>query len=205
MSKRIRKVRMLTDNPFLNMYELDAVKRNGQVFSYYYASRGRGEELEIYTHQTKPDGVAIYGVYGEKHDKIVLVRQFRYPINDYIYELPAGLIDAGEDPQETGIREFREETGLTLTPYTGGDSCFRRPFYMTVGLTDESIVPVFGFASGDPGQSFQEDTEDIKTVIADRDEVRRILREEKVAMKCALLLTQFLHAEDGNPFGFLTM
>mgnify|MGYP006990208958 CR=1 FL=1 len=61
------------------------------------------------------------------------------------------------------------------------------------------MEPVFGFASGMPDKSYQEDTEDIKTVIADRDEVRRILREEKVAMKCALLLMQFLQSYHDSP------
>ena len=194
---------MLTDNPFLNMYELDAQKRNGEMFKYYFASRGRGENLKIYTHENHPEGVVVYGVAGEHHDQIVLVRQYRYPINDYIYEMPAGLVEKGEDPQQTGVREFREETGMTLTLYMGGNDCYRRPFYTTVGLTDESVEPVFGFATGKPGQEQMEDTEDMETVLADRTEVRRILKEEKVAMKCALLLMHFLEAEDQNPFAFL--
>lgn len=205
MSERIKNVKMLTDNPFLNMYELDAVKRNGDAFKYYFASRGRGDEMKIYTHENHPEGVVVYGVYGEKHDKIVLVRQFRYPINDYIYEFPAGLVEKGEDPQMTGVREFKEETGLDFTLYTGGNSVYRRPFYTTVGLTDESVEPVYGFASGTPDTLHQEDTEDIQTVIADKEEVRRILREEKVAMKCALLLMQFLQAKEEEPFGFLNI
>ena len=40
---------------------------------------------------------------------LIMVRQFRYPLNDYIYELPAGLIDPGESIKETAIREMKEE------------------------------------------------------------------------------------------------
>ena len=41
------------------------------------------------------DGVIIYSVYGEKRDKVVLIRQYRYTIGGYIYEFPAGLVELG--------------------------------------------------------------------------------------------------------------
>lgn len=201
--KRIKKATMLTDNPFLNLYDLEAIKRNGESFHYYYASRGRENNLKIRTLKNTPEGVVIYALTGERNDQIVLVKQFRYPINDYIYEFPAGLVDSGETPQQTGIREFREETGMEFTIYNGGRQEYRRPFYTSVGLTDESVTPIFGYAGGKKSQDHQEETEDIITVLADKTEVRRILREEKVAMKCALLLMHFLQAEEGKPFAFL--
>ncbi len=200
---RIKKVTKLTENPFLNLFELDARKPNGKAFKYYLASRGDGEDMKIYTHRDDPEGVVIYGVTGEKNDHIVLVRQYRYPINGYIYEFPAGLVDGNEDPQMTGVREFKEETGMDFALYTGGNGYWRKPFYTTVGLTDESVEPVYGFASGRPSRDFMEESEDIETVIADKEEVRRILREERVAMKCALLLMQFLASDPGQPFAFL--
>ena len=49
-------------------------------------------QLKAATHKNTSDGVIIYSVYGEKKDKIVLVKQFRYPINAYVYEFPAGLV-----------------------------------------------------------------------------------------------------------------
>ncbi|MDD3414094.1 MAG: NUDIX hydrolase [Lachnospiraceae bacterium] len=201
--RRIEKVTMLTENPFVNLYELDAKKLNGELFKYYFASRGRGENLKIHTKENYPEGVVIYGVCGEKHDHIVLVRQFRFPINDYIYELPAGLVDKGETYEETGIREFKEETGMSLELYQGGNKAYRRPFYTTVGLTDESITIVYGYAKGNPSTDLMEDTEDIQVVLADKKEAKRILKEEKVAMKCALLLMQFLQSTEESPFQFL--
>ena len=48
-------------------------------------------------------------------DRIVLVRQYRCTIDDYVYELPAGLVEEGEDYREAAVREMKEETGLTLT------------------------------------------------------------------------------------------
>lgn len=44
-------------------------------------------------------------------DRLVLVRQFRYGLEDFSLETPGGLVDAGEDPVVAGLRELREETG----------------------------------------------------------------------------------------------
>src|SRR5688572_9530767 len=44
--------------------------------------------------------------------QLVLVRQFRYGINEFSLEIPGGVIDAGEDPVEAGVRELREESGF---------------------------------------------------------------------------------------------
>ena len=85
--------------------------------SYYVASRAKTEnDLKIKTRKNTPDGVIIYSLYGEKKDRVVLVRQYRYAIDSYIYEFPAGLVEPGEDYKEAGIREMKEETGLTLSP-----------------------------------------------------------------------------------------
>lgn len=45
-------------------------------------------------------------------NQLVLVRQFRYGVNEFSLEIPGGIIDAGEDPIAAGIRELREETGF---------------------------------------------------------------------------------------------
>ena len=44
----------------------------------------------------------------------MLIKQFRYPINAYVYEFPAGLVEPGEEMAQAGIREIYEETGLCL-------------------------------------------------------------------------------------------
>ena len=48
----------------------------------------------------------------EKDGKILLVKQFRYPYGEEIYEIPAGKLNDGEDPAETAIRELEEEGGI---------------------------------------------------------------------------------------------
>ena len=198
---RIKGVKRLTENRFLNLYELDARQRDGRAITYYVASRAKGtENLKSVSGHRRADGVIMYGVYGEQKDKIVLIRQYRYPLGDYIYEFPAGLVEPGEDVREAGIREMFEETGLTFTPREGGD--FERPFFTTVGMTDESCGLCFGYCSGTPSADNQEDTEDIQVILADRDECRRILKEENVAIMAAYMMMHFI-ATPGDPLYFL--
>ena len=199
--KRIHKATKLTDNRFLNLYELDASIRNGSRIQYYVASRNPNEEsIKATSGHRSADGVILYGVYGENKDRIVLVRQYRYPIGDYAYEFPAGLVEPGEDVLEAGVREMLEETGLNFTPRQGG--AYSRPFFTSVGMTDESCGLIFGYCSGTPNVANQEDTEDIQVVLADRDECRRILREENVAVMCAYMMMHFI-ASQGDPLDFL--
>ena len=47
--------------------------------------------------------------------RLVLVRQFRYGVNDFSLEIPGGMVDPGEDPVQAGVRELREETGFVGT------------------------------------------------------------------------------------------
>ena len=60
-------------------------------------------------------GVVILAV---KDDKILLVKQFRYPFKEIMYELPAGKLEAGEDPFEAAKRELEEETGYCADKWT---------------------------------------------------------------------------------------
>jgi ADP-ribose pyrophosphatase len=91
---RIRKVIKQTDNRFLNMYELEVAHRDGKTSPYYMASRMEDPaKIKAVTKNNNPNGVIMYGIYGEQKDKVVLVRQYRYPIGSYVYEFPAGLVE----------------------------------------------------------------------------------------------------------------
>ena len=113
---------------------------------------------------------------------------------------PAGLVEPDENYHEGAIRELYEETGLTLSPVQVPDA-YQKPYFTTVGMTDESCATVYGYASGEISSKAQEDTEEIEVVLADREEVKRILREENVAIMTAYMLMHFL--KDEEPFAFL--
>lgn len=197
------KIHKLSDNKFLNLFKLDALTDSGRSFDYYFVSRRKADEIKIITKELAAEGVVIYPILKDDPDKIVMIRQYRYPLDEYLYELPAGLIDAGETPEEAAVREMKEETGLDFEVYTDGNEAYRRPFFMGAGFTDESCNAVFGYASGTISRDDMEDTESIQVLLVDRKEAARILREERVSIRAAYLLMNFLHADDKEPFAFL--
>ena len=193
----IGKIEKKAGSKFLSFYEMEAVHRDGSSSPYYMASRNDdGSSLTAVTHTVRPNGVTIYSLLD---DKVVLVRQYRYPLGGYVYEFPAGLVEPGEDIADAAVREMYEETGLVFTPIP---SPFSRPYFSSVGMTDESCCLVFGRCQGTPTSIHQENTEDIQVVLADRAECRRILAQEQVAIQCAYMLMHFVSSQD-NPFAFL--
>lgn len=63
----IGKIEKKTDTRFLNFYEFEAIHRDGSISPYYVSSRAKEiGQLKAVTHENKPDGVILYGVYGEK-------------------------------------------------------------------------------------------------------------------------------------------
>lgn len=201
--KKYTNIHKLSDNKFLNLFKLDALTDSGRSFDYFFVSRRKAENIKLLTGDSAAEGVVIYPILREDPEKIVMIRQYRYPLDDYLYELPAGLIDAGETPDIAAVREMKEETGLDFEVYAGGDAAYRRPFFMGAGFTDESCNAIFGYASGTVSRDDMEDTESIQVLIVDKKEARRILREEKVSIRAAYLLMNFLYAEKSAPFAFL--
>ena len=201
---RITKIIQETHHRFLNLFCMDVRHRNGEASEYYVASRAKSEDdLKAVTHRNGPDGVSIYSVYGEQKDQVVLVKQYRYPLGDYVYEFPAGLVEPGEAMTDAAVREFHEETGLHLQVIPA-DDMYTKPRFTTVGMTDEACGMVYGYASGVPDNRFEESSEDIQVVLADKKEVRRILTDETVARRWAYMLQQVLTSE-GDPLGFVEM
>lgn len=174
----------LTNSQFLNLYELDVQHRNGAASKYHVASRAKStSDLRAISHHNNPDAVAILAM----HDnKLVLIKQYRYPIGGYIYELPAGLIDEGEDPITAAKREMKEETGLDFIPCNTNWNA--RPWLSSPGMTDEACTMIVGDGYGTPTNSNQESSEDIQFILVDEKEAIRILNEETVDVRAAFAM-----------------
>jgi len=87
--------------------------------------------------------------------RVLLVRQYRYTVNDFIWELPAGRIDEGEDELPAAKRELLEETGFTAERW-------KRVlfFYVSPGFLDETMA-VYLAEDLKPGQAQPEEDESI--------------------------------------------
>ena len=94
-----------------------------------------------------PGGVGVVAVTEDK--QVILVKQYRKPIEDAIYEIPAGKLDPGEDHRTCGILELEEETGLKAESFTylgfiypsPGFTDERTHMYLATGLTQGETHP----------------------------------------------------------------
>jgi ADP-ribose pyrophosphatase len=88
-----------------------------------------------------------------------LIRQYRYAIDDYILEAPAGALEAGEDPLQAAGRELIEETGFTA------QTIEPRGFIITTpGYTDEKIY-LYEARGLTPSQEFVKDDDEVIEVV----------------------------------------
>jgi 8-oxo-dGTP pyrophosphatase MutT (NUDIX family) len=76
-------------------------------------ANGREYDLDFVRH---PGAAAVVAVDGLM--RVCLVRQYRHGIMDFMWEIPAGKLDAGEAPQLCAVRELAEETGVSATRWT---------------------------------------------------------------------------------------
>lgn len=118
--------------------------------------------------------------------KIVLIRQFRYPVNKFLWELPAGSVDEGERPEDAARRECHEEIGLmpqTVVRLTA--------LYPTPGYCDEEMI-FFRVSSLEKSeeQAHVDEDEDIESRVFELREAREMVRRgEIVDMKTVVALT----------------
>jgi len=82
-----------------------------------------------------------------KDGQVMLVKQYRHPINDFLLEIPAGLFDEGELPIECAIRELKEETGgisnnvMKLAEFYTTPGYSNEKFYLYLALDVEETEP----------------------------------------------------------------
>jgi ADP-ribose pyrophosphatase len=74
-----------------------------------------------------PGGVCVAALTDER--ELLFVRQFRYPYQEVVCELPAGKLERGEDPLLAGKRELQEETGATAARFTSMGKLYPTPGY----------------------------------------------------------------------------
>ena len=124
-----------------------------------------------------PDSVVLI-MHDEKNEKILLNKEFRLALGDWVYNFPAGLIDEGEEPIESARRELKEETGLDLL--TVNDIL---PLsYSAIGFANETNLCIVGVANGTFSKS-SSTVEEIKAGWYTKDEVKKLLKTELFAAR----------------------
>ena len=108
-------------------------------------------------------------------DRLILVRQYRPPVDGMVIEFPAGLVNPGEDPEETAVRELREETG-----YHGRLIRMIPDAFSSPGMSSEivrlAVMEADEEAQGELVTDFDE-TEDIETILVKFSALENFLQE----------------------------
>ena len=116
---------------------------------------------------------------------VVLIRQYRYPVNAFLWELPAGSVDEGETPEQAAVRDCHEEIGKVPATIVRLGA-----MYPTPGYCDEEMV--FFRLSGleDPASDAElDEDEDIEARTFELREAREMIRRgEIVDMKTVVAL-----------------
>jgi ADP-ribose pyrophosphatase len=76
-------------------------------------SNGREYDIDYVRH---PGAAAVVAV--DDANRVCLVRQYRHGVQDFLWEIPAGKLDAGEPPEVCAVRELQEETGVSAKRWT---------------------------------------------------------------------------------------
>ena len=144
---------------------------------------GHTVSMEIVRH---PGSVVLLAM--PSPDSIILVRQYRYTIDRWIWELPAGSLKAGEDPAAAAARECEEE--IAFVPKSVRRM---RSFYPTPGFCDEEMIffrcTDLQVPAADSTAKKDED-EDLEPRVFNVEEARRLVIEgEIVDLKTAVGLT----------------
>ncbi len=112
-----------------------------------------GKEVEVYHCLTQPDYVAILA--RTSCGLIPVVRQYRPAVEAYTWELPAGLLEEGENPEDACRRELKEETGLDAKeiaylgcyyPDTGRLENRLHAFFVSASNPDPEFAPETGMS-----------------------------------------------------------
>lgn len=138
----------VAESTFFTLREDDVVMADGQE--------------KTYTMLDIPDFAGVLPVF---EDKFVMVRNYRYPIDEFVLELPAGLIDEEESPEKAAERELEEETGFLLKnseklcEYHPIASLNTQKAYLFLGECEEG-----GTKDHDPGEDMEVEVVSIKKV-----------------------------------------
>ncbi len=170
-------IRKIHEGRFITRYDVEYMTEEGNPKTYEIISRNKNIRTLDDLQNRTPDSVIMI-LTDESGERILISREYRMAMAQWIYNFPAGLIDPGETPEESAKRELLEETGLDLIRV---DDILDNS-YSAIGFSNERNVCVFGAAAGE----FRKSTSDAEEIVPgwySREEIRKLLRTEPFAAR----------------------
>lgn len=169
---KIREIRQIHRGQYLSYYEIDYINLDGKIKTYEMVSKNHNLTKETIGKTTQ---AIVLFVFNEDGSKILIPKEFRMGVNQYVYGNIAGLIDCGETPMEAATRELFEETGLELTDVIECEF----PAFAAAPVTDDLSMTIICKARGDIRKSDSPD-EEIHAQWYTKDEVKELLHNPDV-------------------------
>ena len=110
----------------------------------------------------------------DEDNRIIMEKQFRYALNDYLLEIPAGKLDAGEDPLVCAKRELEEETGIIASEWISLGTIATSP-----GFCNE-VIHLYVAKGLSKGEIHWDEDEYVEVERYTFDELLQRIKEEKI-------------------------
>lgn len=186
--KKLLKIEKLYDEEYLKMFNATYLS-DCSTTEYTFVSRRDQKDLTALNASDRVDAVKALPYFWEDGKLyVVLIEEFRSPLNKCIYSVPAGLVDGDENPDHAIQRELAEEIGAQTTKLERLDNgC-----YSSAGLTDEKIIHFLAEVVLN-GRQHLEETEDIAVKSLPIDQLLEFVDSHEMCMSSMLLCKMFYY------------
>lgn len=148
---------------------------------------GQESTREVVKH---PGAVAVIAV--NKEGKLLLVRQYRYPLDGIIYEIPAGKLEPDENPDDSALRELEEETGCQCERLEKIAS-----FYSSPGFSDE-LLHVYFTDSLIEGKQHLDQDEFLEVCAIDLNEAIKMVEDHRIYDAKTVYAVQYMQLRENQ-------
>ncbi len=152
-------------------------------------------ELELVRHRGASAVVPLLGSVEDPDPRVVLVRQYRYAAGGFVFEVPAGIPEEGEEWEVCAMRELEEETG-----YRAGKLQALTRLFTTPGFTNE-VIHLFLATDLSQGNHSRDEDEFMETLALPLSRVLDLIRtgemQDGKSMAAILFVEQFLRGPGG--------
>ena len=174
---RFEGIKKVLDGHFINRYDITYTTEDNRTKEYEIISLNDNVSSLADLHNDRPDGVVIVAT-DIDGGKILINKEYRMSVGDYVYNFPAGLIDEGETAEVAAKRELKEETGLNLIRID--DKLYDS--FSEIGFSNETNQVVIGKAEG----TFSKSTSTMEEITASwysKEEVKELLKNCRFAAR----------------------
>ncbi len=120
-----------------------------------------------------PGGVGVLAL--DENYNVVCVRQYRYPYSEVTLEIPAGKKDKGEEPLKCGVRELKEETGITAEQFISLGRVYPTPGYVN------EVIHLFLATGLKKGEARPDEDEFVETELIPLDSLVDMCMNDEIA------------------------